>query len=189
MRRLAAAGLLLTLFLPAGAAAGRATSLAIGSAVPNFDAASIQGDAVSLHDATARQKVVVLVFLSTGCPYANYFAGHLREMAETYGPKGVLFIGVYSNGWESRDEVAEDGREHGFRFPIVKDEGHVVADALGATRTPEAFVVDGSGRLRYRGRVMSKQESPELRRALEAVLEGRPVRTPVTKAFGCAIGR
>jgi len=36
--------------------------------------------------------------------------------------------------------------------------------------------------------VMSKQESPELRRALEAVLEGRPVRTPVTKAFGCAIG-
>ena len=48
--------------------------------------------------------------------------------------------------------------------------------------------MDGSGRLRYRGRVMSKQESPELRRALEAVLEGRPVRTPVTKAFGCAIG-
>jgi hypothetical protein len=36
---------------------------------------------------------------------------------------------------------------------------------------------------------MSKQESPELRRAIEAVLERRPVRTPVTKAFGCAIDR
>jgi hypothetical protein len=34
----------------------------------------------------------------------------------------------------------------------------------------------------------SKQESPELKRALEAVLAGKPVRTPITKAFGCAIG-
>jgi hypothetical protein len=85
-------------------------------------------------------------------------------------------------------EATAHGRERGFSFPIVKDEGHAIADAIGATHTPEAFVVDGSGRLRYRGRVMSKQESPELRRALEAVLDGRPVRTPVTKAFGCAIG-
>jgi len=188
MRRFATGGLSLALFLPADAAAGRATSLAIGSAVPNFDATSVQGDAVSLQGATARHQVVVLVFLSTVCPYANYFARHIREMAEMYGPKGVLFVGVYSNGWESRQEAAAHGREHGFAFPIVKDEGHVVANTLGATRTPEAFVVDGTGRLRYRGRVMSKQESPELRRALEAVLEGRRVPTPVTKAFGCAIG-
>jgi peroxiredoxin len=181
-------GLALALLFPAGAAADRATSLAIGSPVPGFQATSVQGDAVSLPEATARHKAVVLVFLSTVCPYANYFAGHIREMAETYGPRGVLFVGVYSNGWESREEAAAHGRERGFAFPIVKDEGHVIADTIGATRTPEAFVVDASGRLRYRGRVMSKQESPELRRALEAVLEGKPVRTPVTKAFGCAIG-
>ncbi len=49
-------------------------------------------------------------------------------------------------------------------------------------------MIDSSGRLRYRGRVMSKQESPELKRAIEAVLGGRTVRNPETKAFGCAIG-
>ena len=64
----------------------------------------------------------------------------------------------------------------------------VVVPVVGATTTPEALVVDASGRLRYRGRVMSKQEAPELKHALEAVLAGKPVRTPVTKAFGCAIG-
>jgi len=180
--------LALALLLPAGAAADRVPQPAIGSPVPDFQATSVQGEAVSMEEATARHKAVVLVFLSTVCPYANYFAGHIREMAETYGPRGVLFVGLYSNGWESREEAAAHGRERGFAFPIVKDEGHVIADVVGATRTPEAFVVDASGRLRYRGRVMSKQESPELKRALEAVLEGRRVRTPVTKAFGCAIG-
>jgi peroxiredoxin len=180
--------LALALLLPAAATADRVPPPAIGAPVPDFQASSVQGDAISLSEATAQHKAVVLVFLSTVCPYANYFAGHIRRMAETYGPRGVLFVGLYSNGWESREEAAANGREHGFAFPVVKDEGHVIADAIGATRTPEAFLVDASGRLRYRGRVMSKQESPELKRALEAVLEGRPVRTPITKAFGCAIG-
>ena len=161
---------------------------AIGSQVPDFQATSLQGDALSLREAAGQHKAVVLVFLSTVCPYANYFAGHIREMAQSLGPRGVLFVGIYSNGWESDDEAAAHGREHGFAFPLVRDEGHVIADRLGASRTPEALVVDSSGRLRYRGRVMSKQESPELRRALNAVLEGRRVRTPATKAFGCAIG-
>jgi peroxiredoxin len=188
MRLRTTAGLALALLFPVGAAADRATPLPIGGDIPDFEATSVEGEHLSLRAAAAGRKAVVLVFLSTVCPYANYFAGHIRELAETYGPRGVLFVGLYSNGWESRAEAAAHGRQHGFPFPIVKDEGHAIADAIGATTTPEAFVVDASGRLRYRGRVMSKQEAPELRRALEAVLEGRPVRTPVTKAFGCAIG-
>ena len=180
--------LALALLLPSGAAADRVPPPAIGGAVPDFQATSVQGDAVSLNEATAQHKAVVLVFLSTVCPYANHFAGHIREMAETYGPRGVLFLGLYSNGWESREEAAAHAREHGFAFPAIKDEHHVIADLVGATTTPEALVLDSTGRLRYRGRVMSRQEAPELRRALDAVLEGRPVRTPITKAFGCAIG-
>jgi peroxiredoxin len=176
----------LTAVLLAGS--GEAASPAIGSEVPDFRATSLRGDALSLREAAGRHKAVVLVFLSTVCPYVNYFAGHLKELAEQYGPRGALFVGVYSNGWESGEEAAAHGREHGFAFPLLRDEGHLIADRLGARRTPEAFVVDSSGRLRYRGRVMSKQESPELKRAIGAVLEGRPVRTPVTKAFGCAIG-
>jgi peroxiredoxin len=178
---------LLAALLLAGPAA--AEPPAIGGEVADFQATSLQGDALSLQEATARHKAVVLLFLSTVCPYANYFSSHLKRLSEDYGPKGVLFVGLYSNGWESRQEVARHAREHGFVFPAIRDEHHVIADRLGATRTPEAFVLDSAGRLRYRGRVMSKQESPELRRAIEAVLVGRPVRTPVTKAFGCAIDR
>jgi hypothetical protein len=72
---------------------------------------------------------------------------------------------------------------------MIKDEGHAIADRLGAERTPEAFLVDAEGRLRYRGWVKSKQESPDLQRAIDAVLGGRRVAKSLTKAFGCAVDR
>ena len=159
----------------------------IGDPVPDFEVTSLEGQPVSLRAAVSEHRAVVVVFLSTVCPYARYFARHLRELGDSYGPRGVLFIGIYSNNWESVEEVAEDARQRAFGFPVAKDEGHPIADRLGAARTPEAFLVDSAGRLRYRGWVKSKQESPDLQRALDAVLESRRVSKPLTKAFGCAI--
>ena len=74
-------------------------------------------------------------------------------------------------------------------FPIVKDAGNRLADLLSAQVTPEAFLFDNQGRLRYRGRVRSKIGTTELESALGDVLAGKPVRTPIAKAFGCAIQR
>lgn len=161
----------------------------IGAELPDFEAATLGGEPLSLAAALAGQKAVVVVFLSTVCPYANLFSDHVRELDERYGPRGVRFIGVNSNGWESKGEVAEDVRRRGFLFPFVKDESHALARLLGARATPEAFVIDAGRRLRYRGWVKSRQESPDLQRAIEDVVSGRRVRRPETKAFGCAIDR
>jgi len=161
----------------------------IGAAIPEFDAAALGGERVSLTAALAGHKAVVVLFLSTVCPYANYFGDHIRELDERYGPRGVLFVGVNSNGWESRDEVAEHAKRRGLAFAMIKDEDHALARLLGARATPEAFVIDAGGRLRYHGWVKSRQESPDLQRAIEDVLAGRPVRRPETKAFGCAVDR
>ena len=163
--------------------------LGIGDVVAPFDATALDGRTVSLRAALAEHKAVVVVFLSTVCPYARYFASHLRELDERYGPRGVLFIGVNPNGWESRDEVAESARRNGFAFAMVKDEDHALAALLGARVTPEAFLLDGGGRLRYRGWVKSRQESPDLQRAIDDVLDGKSVRRAETKAFGCAVDR
>jgi peroxiredoxin len=161
----------------------------IGATILDFEATSLQGEPVSLKAAVARHQTVVVLFLSSVCPYVKYFASHLRELHERYGPRGVLFVGVDSNRWETKDEVAELAQQRGFAFPMIKDEGHAIADLLGARATPEAFLVDSEGRLRYRGWVKSRQESPDLQHALDAVLEGRPVRRSETKAFGCAVDR
>jgi peroxiredoxin len=180
----------LALLLAGGAARGGAQQPpGIGEPVPAFDTTSLDGERVSLAEAVAGRKAVVVLFLSTVCPYANYFGDHIRELDERYGPRGVVFIGVNSNGWESSDEVVEHARKRGFAFAMVKDEDHALARLLGARATPEAFLIDAGGRLRYRGWVKSRQESPDLQRAIDDVLGSRRVRRPETKAFGCAVDR
>ena len=188
-RRRKLLGVATTLLVPVlfGASSGR--PLDIGQAAPKFEVTSVQGEPVSLAMAIRDHKAVVVLFTSTVCPYANYFASHVRDLSENYGPRGVLFLGVNSNNWESHQDVVDHIRERGVGFPMLKDQGHLIADQFGATRTPEAFLVDSTGRLRYRGWVKSKQGSPDLQRAIDAVVNGRKVPRPVTKAFGCAVDR
>jgi peroxiredoxin len=176
--RLAAAALAAAVLFPAAsrAADGPEAPPRVGAPLPEFDATSLGGEVLSLRTAVGTHKAVVILFLSTVCRYANYFASHVRELDERYGKLGVLFVGVNSNSWETRDEVAAHVKAQGWAFPMVKDEGQVIADRLAARATPEAFLVDAEGRLRYRGWVKSRQESPDLQRALDDVLAGRPVR-------------
>jgi hypothetical protein len=60
--------------------------------------------------------------------------------------------------------------------------------------TPEVYVLDKDGMLRYHGRIDDSQDptgvkSQDLRAALDAVLAGKPVPNPQTRAFGCTIKR
>ena len=84
--------------------------------------------------------------------------------------------------------------EKNLTFSILKDTGNKIADALGATRTPEAYFLDANNRLLYHGRVdnsrdLSQVNSNELRDALDATLAGKPVAKTTANAFGCSIKR
>lgn len=144
---------------------------------------------MALYDALRTHRAVVVLFLSTVCPYAKYFADHVGQMADKYQSGGVLFLGVNSNQFETAEEMVEFAAAHGHTFPLIRDPEARVADRLGASCSPEAYVVDPERRLRYHGWVQSKLRSPDLQLALDAVLGGKPVRLARTKAFGCAIDR
>ena len=165
------------------------TALDIGGVAPDFRVRTLDGDEVSLADAEKFHRAIVVMFLSTICPYSNYYNDLIRDLATEFGRKDVLFLGINSGRIETAEEARAHAREHGHTFPIAKDSDSHVADLLGARRTPEVFVIDRDGKLRYHGRVASKISSPDLKNALDALLEGRPVRQAETKAFGCAIPR
>jgi len=171
----------------AGAGAAAAT-LDIGQPVPDFAGRSLDGTTFALSEAVRAHRAVVVVFLSTVCPYARFFEPHLQDLQQKYGD-GVLILGVNSNRTETAEEARADAVRRGLTFPIVKDEDLRVADALGARVTPESFLIDGAGRLRYRGRVRSKIGQDDLKNALDDVMAGRAVKVPVAKAFGCALRR
>ena len=176
------AGALLTL---PGAAAG----LRVGVIVPEFEKTTLEGRRFSLSDAEKTHTGVVVLFLSTICPYCNYYNDLIRDMAGEYAKRGVLFVGVNSGRLETAEEARAHALEHGHRFDIIKDPEARIADIFDARRTPEVFLLDSRGILRYHGRIASKISSPDLKSAIEAFLDGRPIRPAETKAFGCAIPR
>lgn len=164
-------------------------ALEVGARVPEFRGSTLDGSGFSLDESREKNLAVAVVFISTVCPYSNYFNGRMKELSADFRKRGVVLIGINSNASETADEARHHARKNGHTFPILKDSDNRIADLLGARRTPEVFVVDREGRLRYRGRIESKIGTPDLRNALEALLSGKPVKPAETKAFGCAIQR
>jgi peroxiredoxin len=193
MRSVTTAVLSLGLALASGAALAAAPE--IGSPAPTFQLQTIDGKDFSLADAEKSHKAVVLIFIATKCPYSNAYNDRMRDMAAAYGKQGVLFVGINSNSTEPAAEVAAHAKEHGHTFPIAKDPGNKVADLYDARHTPEVFVVDPTGKLRYHGRIdensdePTKVASPDLKNALNQLLAGQPIARAETKAFGCSIKR
>jgi len=193
MKKLALATLLAVTTMSVSASAA---DLKIGAAAPDFSLPSAaDGKAVSLKDLTAKSKAVVVIFIATKCPVSNAYNDRMADLGKEYAAKGIAVVGINSNKAEPAAEAAEHAKKHGFTFAVVKDDRNKVADQYGAQKTPEVFVVDAKGMLVYHGRIDENQDdpkgvkSPDLRNALEAMLAGKPIPAPETKAFGCTIKR
>lgn len=178
------------------ASAAPAADLKVGAPAPDFTLPSASdGKAVALKDLLAKSKAVAVVFVATKCPVSNAYNTRMAALGKEYAAKGIPLVGINSNKTEPAAEVKAHAEKHGFTFAVLKDEGNRIADAYGATKTPEIFVIDPKGNLIYHGRIDENQDdpqnvkSPDLRNALEAILSGRPVPTAETKAFGCTIKR
>ena len=185
----------LALGLALGAPAG-ADALKAGAIAPDFTLpAAADGRSVSLKELLAKNKAVAVIFVATKCPVSNAYNGRMAALAKEYAAKGIAVLGVNSNVTEPPGDVAEHAKKNGLDFPILKDSGNKVADAWGATRTPEVFLLDPKGVVLYHGRIDENQDdpkgvqSPDFRNALDSVLAGKPVPKAETKAFGCTIKR
>ena len=166
-----------------------AAALDVGAVAPDFSMPTLEGRTFSLVETEKSHSAVVVLFISTICPYSNYYNDLMRDMAAQFSKKGVAFVGINSGTLETVAEIREHAREHGHTFDIIKDPEARVAELLDARRTPEAYLFDSSGALRYRGRIASKISAPDLQSAIESLLDGKPIRPAETKAFGCAIAR
>jgi thiol-disulfide isomerase/thioredoxin len=167
----------------------------IGDAVGKLKFTDIRGLPRSLDD-FGKKKAYVLVFTNTSCPLVKRYLPTLTALDKEYASKDVQFIAVNSAEEDSVITMATQAVQHEVEFPFVKDFGGVCARALGVRRTPEAVILDGDKRLRYRGRiddqyrlggVRKEATSRDLQDALDAVLAGKKVGTPATEVDGCPI--
>lgn len=142
--------------------------------------------------------VLVVVFLGTECPLAKLYGQKLSEIEKQFAERGVQFVGINSNQQDTLQELAGYGAKFDIEFPLLKDAGAKVAEQFGATRTPEAFVLDRERVIRYHGRIddqygvgsaRNRATHTELVDAVEALLAGKPVPVAATQSVGCLIGR
>lgn len=139
----------------------------------------------------------VLVFTATTCPIANAYSPEIQRIRAEYEPLGVRFFLVYADCDDTAELVREHLESFGYEVPGLLDHDQRVRRRVGAEVTPEAFVLDGSGEVLYRGRIddtyvdYGKQRAApsrrDLRLALDAVLAGGRPEVDLTQAIGCYI--
>jgi len=173
----------------------------VGEKVENFSLLDFRGQEHSLADAKDA-KLVVVAFLGVECPLSKLYAPKLVKLADEYKDKGVAVIAVDPNRQDAATEMGQYASEHKLNFPYLKDLNNKLADAMGAARVPQVFVLDADRKIRYSGRVDdqygfdtgSGYAKPQVSRhdltaALDELLAGKEVTQPTTEAIGCLIGR
>src|SRR5215211_6182828 len=169
------------------------TPPAIGSTIEDFTLPDVNGSERSLKS-LAGKNGTVLIFVAVQCPVSNAYNERMQKLADDYKAKGIAVVGINSNVAEDAAAVKAHAAEHKFTFPILKDPSNKIADKLGASVTPEAYFLDANNKLLYHGRIDNSRnaaqiESNDLRNALDAALNGKPVEKTEAKAFGCSIKR
>ncbi len=177
--------------------------LPLGSALPRFEGLKgIDGKTHSSGEYTD-QKAAVIVFSCNHCPYVQAYEDRMMAFVREYGAKGVRFVAINANDTQNYPEddfrgMVERAAKRGFNFPYLRDEDQSVAEAFGATHTPEFYVFAPSGpskefRLAYRGKLDDNYQDPKavkrryLQEAADAILSGQPVPEPETHSIGCTI--
>jgi thiol-disulfide isomerase/thioredoxin len=164
--------------------------------LPGIVLLDLKGNKTSLAS-ISRHQATAIIMLSPECPLCQSYTLTINNLAKAYEAKGVDFIGVIP----TKDFTMESIRDYRLSYkPVIRllrDPENRLVKLLGATITPEVFLFDQHGNVKYSGRIdnwayeLGKKRKiiteHNLKDAIEAVLAGKPVAVTKTKAVGCFI--
>ena len=169
----------------------------IGTPAPSFSLPGVDGKTWSL-DSFDDAQLLVVVFTCNHCPYAIASEDRLIDIHRDYKSRGVQLVAINPNDAnkypaDSFDKMKERAADKGFDFPYLYDESQEVARSYDAACTPDIFVFDRDRKLIYNGRIDDNWQEPDratrhdLRRVIDAALEGRAVGFEHVPSMGCSI--
>jgi peroxiredoxin len=169
-------------------------ALRIGDRAPAFRLPDVAGADHEPGDAAA----TVVVFTCNHCPYARAWHERLMRVATEYADYGVKTLHVHAGDAEGDPREAPEAmraRVDAGEFagvPYLRDPAQEAARAYGARTTPDVFVLDAAGVVRYRGapdgdHTDEAADAAWLRAALDDVIAGREVARAETEPVGCSV--
>jgi len=173
--------------------------LPLGTPLPSFALTDAVSGQVVRHTDFANAKALLVSFLCNHCPYVVHVRDEYARLERDYTSRGVAILGINSNDLatypqDGPENMKRLARELGWGFPFVFDETQDVARAFRAVCTPEFYVFDAHRELVYRGQLDDSRprgggptNGKDVRAALDAVLDGRPVSADQKPSIGCGI--
>jgi peroxiredoxin len=174
------------------------TMLPLGTKAPQFRLSDPEGRSVSSDDFKDARALLV-IFMCNHCPFVKHIRSGLAELAREYEARGVGVVGINANDADnypddSPEKMAEEIKQAGYTFPYLFDESQEVAKAFQAACTPDFFLFNNARQLVYRGQFDDSRPGnglpvtgKDLREAIEAVLDNRPVGKQQKPSVGCNI--
>jgi len=175
--------------------------LPIGAPLPNPDKKmkDVAGMEVSFKDAMNTKGLLVMFSCNT-CPVVHAYQSRTIEICNYAKSKEIGVILLNSNeasrdDGDSFSDMKEYASKQRYNWPYVVDENSVMANAFGATRTPECFLFNTDGKLVYHGAIDDNQNGADevtrkhLKIAMDEMLGGKDVAVKTTRSVGCTIKR
>lgn len=171
----------------------------LGSEAPDFQLLDVVTGKMYYLKGGESKKATLIMFICNHCPYVKHVLDELINIGQEYSAKGVEVIAISSNDIgrypeDGPDKMKELATLKKFPFPYLFDETQEVAKAYDAACTPDFYVYDRSFKLAYRGQLdgsRPKNDIPvtgvDLRKALNEILEGKPVSENQIPSIGCNI--
>jgi len=178
-----------------------AINLEIGASMPKRDVKmkSTSGKEVSLKE-VAGTKGTLVIFSCNTCPYVVKNEERTKNILKYAASKsiGVIILNsneAYRDKEDSFDAMKAYAEKQEYAINYVIDKNHEIADAFGASRTPEIYLFDDNNKLTYHGAI---DDSPanaaavkreHLKEAINEMAAGKEVSVKTSRSIGCGIKR
>lgn len=174
--------------------------LPLNSPVPQGDykMKDVSGKETSLNELKTAKGLLVIFSCNT-CPYVKLSESRIKEFTDFSLANGIGVVLVNSNEAQrneddSFEKMTAYHASQKLKCAYVVDGKSQLANAFGATRTPQCFLFDAKG-LVYKGAIddnvkdPAAVKAPYLKDALNSLLKGAKPATQETKSIGCTIKR
>lgn len=174
----------------------------VGAAVPNFRAYDMTGKIVDLSQ--FRGKTVVLEWNNPGCPFVkkHYDSGNMQKTQAAAVAQGAVWLTINSGAPGKQGHMSGPEAQQFVTAQRAKPSAYLldpqglVGKGYGAKTTPHLYVIDGAGRLVYKGGIDDKPTADKadiamarnhVLAALGEMRAGKPVSVPESRPYGCAV--
>jgi peroxiredoxin len=170
----------------------------INSYAPDFELPGVDEEVHHLARYLEKFRAIGVVFMCNHSPYVQLYLNRLKELQAEFQDRDVTLIGINANDAnqhpdDSFENMKAFAANNQLNFPYIRDVAQDVAESFGASKTPEVFLLDQDGRLRYKGLIDDNADDAGavqvsyLRSAIGQLLSDQSVEPSSTDAIGCSI--